>query len=291
MSTSSSVYWFSFIYNRPEDISEHEFSESFNDIKDDLFKVCGAKSTFMFQLEQGETTHRLHYQGMVHAETKMRPCEVQNKIGWGYWQHAVKNQQENLKKYCMKQNTRVAGPWADKEVYMGQDLPTTLRGWQKKHLEILTSPMEDRMIYWFIDEQGGAGKSKFAKYMQFHYGIPKLTFGKTCDLLNIVSKFQMRKGYIFDLSRTKPHDISMDDIYSAMENIKNGHFCNTKYETDIILMLPPHIIIYANWAPDTERLSPDRWIIKNINEPIASGSPSVEDLIPELAGDDHIIIP
>lgn len=103
--------------------------------------------------------------------------------------------------------------------------------------------------------------------MSFHHKVPKLTFGKASDLLNLVAKMKGRRGYIFDCSRTVPKDQSMDDIYCAMENIKNGHFTNTKYETEEILMDPPHIICFSNWLPDLSKLSRDRWIVVDLEQP------------------------
>lgn len=263
---SNPVFWHAFTLNKTDNQDDEKFSTIYSELKDDLHEIS---EKFVFQLEKGEETGRLHYQGYIHLKEKQRSESLRNKLLNGdrsglYISPCSENGKLALQRYCMKADTRVAGPWADKNIYMGQDLPTQLYGWQLEIKKILTGPMEHRKIYWYYDEIGGIGKSIFAKYMKFHHDIPKITFGKTSDLLNLVSKQQNKPGYIFDLSRTKSRDIDMDDIYSAMENIKNGHFVNTKYEVEEILMLPPHIIVFANYAPDTSKLSKDRWVIKDL---------------------------
>lgn len=66
---------------------------------------------------------------------------------------------------------------------------------------------------------------------------------------------------IFDIPRNHGGNIS----YDTLECIKNGMVCNTKYETGVKLFNPPHVIVFANELPsDTEKLSADRWIIKEL---------------------------
>ena len=49
--------------------------------------------------------------------------------------------------------------------------------------------------------------------------------------------------------------------YGAIEKIKNGYYMCSKYESKPIIRNPPHIIIMANFEPDYEALSKDRWIV------------------------------
>lgn len=252
------------------------FRWSFRKDKEDLdeFKVAGQETLFnvlkekadkfIFQLElTGDDNW--HFQGYMHLQDKDRPkawAVKHNELLPGIEvQAASKAGIESLKKYCMKQDTRQEGPWADKAVYMGQDLPSVLRPWQEEVKKLCLQDPDDRTIYWIYDKEGSSGKSKFAKYMQFHHDVVKLTYADAKDLLNLVTKFQGRRCYIFDLSRTKPATFSSMDMYSAMEDIKNGHFINTKYETESVLMACPNIIVFANILPDTDKLSNDRWNI------------------------------
>ena len=49
------------------------------------------------------------------------------------------------------------------------------------------------------------------------------------------------------------------ELYSAFEGIKNGMFVNYKYETQQVLMDPPHVVCFSNEVPDVSALSQDRW--------------------------------
>jgi len=54
--------------------------------------------------------------------------------------------------------------------------------------------------------------------------------------------------------------------YRAIENCKNGSIFNKKYETGQIMFLPPHIIIFANSAPDLSMMSTDRWHVVELSK-------------------------
>jgi len=52
--------------------------------------------------------------------------------------------------------------------------------------------------------------------------------------------------------------------YGAMEKIKNGFYMSSKYESKPIIRNCPHIICFANFEPDYDKLSQDRWKVHNI---------------------------
>lgn len=221
---------------------------------------------WIFQHERGEKKGKDHLQCFINLKEKKRkkplmkllnqlimdgtcratPCSIAGK-------HALKG-------YCMKATTRISGPWADRNIYMGQDLPTELYPWQTRIVNDLDKPVT-RKINWYYDDSGGRGKSTLSKWLYFHKGIITLTFGNAGDLLNLVSKFPGKPGYIFDLSRTKGGKSSMAEIYQSMESIANGYFINTKYECDVVCFNSPHVIVFSNHLPDKSKLSADRWNI------------------------------
>ncbi len=248
------------------DMEEMEFRGKEEDLKDWLHRDCDA---WVFQLEKGKETGKLHYQGFAKLKEKDRPrhkASALNKDFRGIRVVACStNGKEALRKYCMKSDTRLAGPWADKPVYMGEDLPVTLKPWQETCMKTLLGAAHPRKIFWYYDDEGGKGKSIFAKYMMFHHEIPKLCYGTANDLLNLVSKYPGRKGYIFDLTRTKPATFSSEDMYSVMEDIKNGYFNNLKYETGFCLMAIPNIVVFANHRPLPDKLSADRFEVIDLS--------------------------
>lgn len=170
-----------------------------------------------------------------------------------------------VKKYCMKEESRIAGPWSDARLYMGQDLPTQLFPWQQEVKEQCDQEPDDRSINYIIDQKGNTGKSKFCKYMAYHHGALVLPWGRTGDLKSLVVKMGAKQIYFFDLSRSKPADWNKDDIAAAMEEIKNGYIVNTKYETSTFMMAPPHIWCFSNQLPNLSSMSRDRWQLWEID--------------------------
>lgn len=264
--SASQVYVVDWRWTKTDAMDEAEFRTKHEELKDWLSRDCDA---WVFQLEKGKETGKLHYQGYAKLKEKDRPkhlATVLNQDFVGIRVVACSTAgKEALRKYCLKSDTREAGPWADKAIYMGEDLPVTLKPWQETCYKILTGKVDPRKIYWYYDEVGGKGKSIFAKYMMFHHEIPKLCYGTANDLLNLVSKFPGRKGYIFDLTRTKPATFSSEDMYSVMEDIKNGYFNNLKYETGFCLMAIPNIVVFANHKPLPDKLSGDRFEIIDLS--------------------------
>lgn len=173
---------------------------------------------------------------------------------------------EILKKYCMKDESRVAGPWSDQKVYMGKDLPGTLWDWQEEVKARCFQEADDRTINYIVDRKGRMGKSKFCKYMGWKHNAVCIPWGKTGDILNYIVKVGARTTYVFDLSRTKPQDWAKDDISAAMEQIKNGYIVNWKFETGAFYMDPPHIWCFSNELPNLKSMSMDRWKLWEIDD-------------------------
>jgi len=87
--------------------------------------------------------------------------------------------------------------------------------------------------------------------------------GKKSDLINLVfnQDMDLTRCVIWDLPRSAMGNIS----YATLEAVKNGMVCNTKYETGVKIFNSPHIIVFANFPPDSPaQLSEDRWVIEEI---------------------------
>lgn len=233
-----------------------------------LDKYC---KKYIYQLERAPTTGNTHFQCYVNLKVKRRPTEMWKLLNAEGFDGADCSPVSNygklaLQSYCMKKDTRVEGPWADKPIYMGQDLIKNLKGWQQDILNLLDETPDPRKIVWLYDDIGNTGKTSLAKYMYFHY--PKkvcyLTVGKAADLLNFVYKMQGRLLYFIDISRTIPNG-TMNELYSAIESVKNGFFLNTKYETGMACFARPHVVVCSNHLPKTTALSRDRLVIKNMS--------------------------
>lgn len=225
---------------------------------------------FFYQLEGSDTiTH--HYQIYFHMKVKQRPKALAvawNPVLYGInIQHASTAGRQYLKEYCMKPETRIAGPWGKKKIYLGADLPTTLYPWQQTiRNEVLRPCTNDRTINWLYDEKGGSGKSKFCKYMAHFHQSSKIAFGKADDIAYMVLNEPIAEVYFFDLSRTKSDFHSMNDIYASLEAVKNGDVQSNKYKVKRALFDSPHMWVMANVMPDMAKMSSDRWSVWTISQ-------------------------
>lgn len=237
---------------------------------------------FIFQYEKGEEGGHPHFQIYFHVKTKARSSQLclgfashisesvttvprSNQI---YVAPCSTNGREALKQYCMKKETRIDGPWGFRAIYMGTDLPPKdkLYQWQKVMEEKVMAPADDRKITWIIDTVGKQGKSKFAKYMYVNHQVPTFAFANAKDVMSLIMKCKDRKAYIFDLSRTKPQGLSMDDLYYAMEQIKNGYLINTKFQCEMHAQNPANVLVFSNFPPAAEKLSDDRWEVFSLED-------------------------
>ena len=225
---------------------------------------------YIFQAE--DTGDNPHYQGYFHTKKKSRAKTM--AIAANDCLLGVEIQPcscaglDALKKYCMKDATRVDGPWSDKPIYLGKDLwpEERMPPWQRTMLDIIKKEPDDRTMYWIYDPVGNNGKTKFIKTLVYKYDACNLGYAHSGDVLNLVSKLPGLKVYAWNLTRSKPAQLSEQDLYSAMESVKDGIFINTKYETSRVLMNPPHVLVFANHLPKTQHISTDRWKIMGFDE-------------------------
>ncbi len=134
--------------------------------------------------------------------------------------------------------------------------------------DILLKPINERIIYWFFEAIGNAGKTTFMKYVFTHYKRVVVLSGKATDMKNGIISYEKREFclptiVLIDIPRSKSlSHISMPGI----EEIKNMFFFSGKYEGGMICGESPHVIIMANEPPLTDLLSKDRWRIFEILE-------------------------
>lgn len=113
-----------------------------------------------------------------------------------------------------------------------------------------------RQINWIYDPIGGIGKTDLAKYYITHTDTYLITGGKQADILYA---YKGEPLIIYDLARTYADNI--EHIFTTIENLKNGVYLSTKYESEQRIYKVPTIVILANFLPDQSKLSQDRWNI------------------------------
>lgn len=205
-----------------------------------------------------------HLQGMIWCEKKHRDTEFKlpSQIHW----EAIRDIDDKIG-YCSKDETfdgKFRFEWGFPKPLR---IITELRPWQKQVKDIiLNTTADDRKINWYWEPTGGVGKTSFIKYMIYHHKVTFASSGKYADLINLVfnSNMDTVECILFNIPRANQNHIS----YSALECIKDGLICNTKYETGFKIFNPPHMFVFANFPPetDTNEMSVDKWNIVRIED-------------------------
>jgi len=166
--------------------------------------------------------------------------------------------------YCAKEDTHDGIFRTEWGFPKAIKLITPDRPYQKKILDIIKGEPDDRKVYWFHEFSGGVGKSSLCKYLCAKHDALYIDEGKKADLINIIFNADMDKHnvIVIDVPRGNGNGVS----YKAIEEIKNGMICNTKYETGMKLFNSPHLLIFSNYEPDRSKLSEDRWVVKEIKD-------------------------
>lgn len=143
---------------------------------------------------------------------------------------------------------------------------TTPRPFQKKILDMVAQKPDDRKIYWYWDAHGNTGKTALAKHMVLTMRALYVN-GKGNDVKYAVSEMFKKQDIdvvVFGFPRTcGPEYVS----YGALEEVKDGLVFSPKFESGMCAFNPPHVLVFANFPPDTSKLSMDRWHIEEINPP------------------------
>ena len=219
-----------------------------------LNEIC---KKWLYGEESCPTTGKKHLQGWFKLKKPMRITEL--KLAGNPHLETCKGDEEENIAYCSKEG-KVVSHGFPKPI----KIATTLRPWQEKVIKIIKSEPDDRKIYWFWESTGGVGKSTLVKYAVVKHDALFCDGGKKADIINLVFNNDMDtcNTIIWDIPRVNRNAVS----YAAIEAIKNGLVCNTKYETGVKVFNPPHIIIFANFPPDLDEdnLSKDRWMITEL---------------------------
>lgn len=250
---SQRLHWH-FTYNnyKDEDI----------DVLDGLFRhIC---TDWAFQEEIGEKEKTPHLQGAIRLKKPMRFTEFtpNKKIHWF--------PQKFTHTYVLKTETRKPGGI---QKYGGFYKPkkelkliTPDKWWQKEILDLIKTEPDDRKVHWYWSNEGGLGKSQFAKYLVAKENCLFFEEGKKADIMKLIydAPEDRLEKIVIDVPRANGNNVS----YKSVESIKNGMIYSSKYEGGYKLFNSPHLIVFANMPPQYDQLSIDRWVVKQIDEDI-----------------------
>jgi len=232
------------------------------DQMDQIFRSLGCEA-WIFQLEKG-SSGTPHYQGCFRFKSQrvwpkeefpgahLEPCRD--------WRKSIV--------YCQKLEGRLAGPWSHGVVIKPTlKVITDLYPWQQAIVDRLKTPAEDRKILWVWEPNGNVGKTQLCKLIcATNRNAIFVGSGKPSDVKYAIAAMLQDERYpevvLFGLPREYEHF-----KVTVLEEVKDGIFFSSKYESGMVMFNSPHIIVFANRPPDDmSGLTPDRWEIYTVND-------------------------
>lgn len=244
-----------------------------------LFKclVPLAKS-FVFQRERGGKTGYEHWQVRLSLWKKTTRAHARNLIwtGFQFPKEGVSvyceptsnptSTQNNAFNYVMKLDTRVDGPWSDKDAphYVPRQFRMKPRKWQRQVLDT-ANEFDDRKIDCIIDPQGGLGKSFIMGKAWCKYRYPFISvvddtariIYSACDIL-IGRQEREPKLMIVDVPRAFNRK-KMGSLMTAIEILKSGIISDSRNKFRHWEYDSPRIWVFMNFDVDLTLQSSDRW--------------------------------
>lgn len=236
---------------------------------------------FVFQKEKGEKTGYLHWQGRVSLwkRTTLKNAKKlfldQLAITKDYYFRSTAENARNSGNgfnYVMKAQTRLAGPWTEKDKvpYIPRQYRKTLRPWQQTVINS-ASIFDERSIDVIVDINGGIGKSICMGIAKLRYGweiVNPFDEGRriienTCSML--VQRDNKTPNFIMDVPRALDNN-KKAAVFAALEQLKSGIVSDSRNNSKEFAYDTPRIWVFTNNNIPTSYFSKDRWRFWKIDE-------------------------
>lgn len=125
-------------------------------------------------------------------------------------------------------------------------------------------PADDRSMCWVVNASGCGGKSKLIKYMctSFNFDCARIGLGTAIQMKVSAIAKGLHSIFMVDLPRVRGSDERQHDLFSALEDIKNGFIESPMYgSAKALYMKPPHLWVFSNDYLNLSFASKDRWRI------------------------------
>ncbi len=257
------------LYITDDDIASDKYIERIRIDVMDAMERQGVER-YIFQLEKGNETGRLHFQGWLQFPEKKKKRWTKLKVCPSHsFKRGRGDTAENVI-YCSKGDTHIRGPW-----YKGIQLPRKLHQidpkdfyqWQKDVCDIVKEPCEgrDRRIHWYWDVKGEIGKSAVINHL-IDTRHAMIVTGKAADIAYSIRTWKEKFGEVpeivcVNIPRSNK-DLALS--YGTLEAIKDGAIYSGKYESMMLRCAPIHVLIFANKQPDLTLYSEDRWRVTKL---------------------------
>ena len=140
--------------------------------------------------------------------------------------------------------------------------------WQKSLIEqVSVVNSDDRTVNWLVNFEGNIGKSKLQKWLVWQGLAQLVCMGTATQIKTAVSSGDTYNCYVCNIPRVSGNQESARDLFSALEDIKDGFVQSNMYgKGRSLFMKPPHLWVFSNDLPDLQFCSKDRWKIFQLED-------------------------
>lgn len=190
--------------------------------------------------------------------------------GHKYWRDVIND--DSIQKTVMRY-TNWARECFNNKPKMNYTKDAVLRTWQKECITKIDE-QNDREILWVYDKTGGKGKSYLTNYLIDNKNAFFCNNGKATD---VAYAYEEQETVVIDLPRTTIDGDGKDwTPYRLMEMFKDGRIFSSKYQSCMKRFKSAKLVVFANYLPDTSKLSQDRWNIWDLNKKVPLRVPPIK---------------
>ena len=120
----------------------------------------------------------------------------------------------------------------------------------------------DRAILFYVDSEGGKGKTWFQRYMltKFPDDVQILSIGKRDDVAHALDP--RKRIFLFNVPRGGMEFFN----YTTVEQLKDRMVFSPKYDSRTkIWKTKVHVVVFCNEEPDLIKMTNDRYVIVNLS--------------------------
>jgi len=138
----------------------------------------------------------------------------------------------------------------------------TLKPWQSDLETILVGDSDDRTVMFFVDPEGGAGKTFFQRWMMTKYPnqCQVLSSGRRDDIAHAIN--ENCRCFMFNIPRGGMEYLQ----YGILEQLKDRMVFSPKYNSRTKLFRSMvHVVVFCNEEPDLNKMTTDRYFIHRLS--------------------------